>query len=151
MRPAPLVAIAAALLTALPAAAQTVSDACDWRASPVNIAEPWEAHSRSFANGAIRIALLDTEEPACCAFHLLVLSPPGSDEGPGWRQCHIVTDTAEGQGFMTIDFPAITASYDPARGLRLDVPFRRYSDDGRGQPGSLAVRINQATGSVVLE
>lgn len=151
MRPAPPVAFAAALLMALPAAAQTVSDACDWRASPVNIAEPWEAYSRSFANGAIRIALLDTEEPVCCAFHLLILSPSGSDEGPGYRQCHIVTGTAEGLGFMSIEFPAIAASYDPARGLRLDVPFRRYTDDGTGRPGSLAVRINQSTGSVVVE
>ena len=143
--------LAAALALALPATGQTVSDACDWRASPVNIAEPWEARSRSFANGAIRIALLDTEEPACCAFHLLILSPSGHEEGPGWRQCHIVTDTAQGLGFMSIDFSAIAASYDPARGLRLDVPFRRYSDDGIGHPGSLAVWINQASGAVVLE
>ena len=143
--------LVAVLALALPATGQTVSDACDWRASPVNIAEPWEANSRTFADGAIRIALLDTEEPACCAFHLLILSPSGSDEGPGWRQCHIVTDTAEGLGFMSIDFSAIAASYDPARGLRLDVPFLRYTDDGIGHPGSLSVRINQSTGSVVLE
>ena len=142
---------AAALLIVAPATAQVVTE-CGWVGSPANIVEPWQAHSRTYANGAIRIALLDTEEPVCCAAHLLVLSPSGDDEGPAYRQCHVISDRDGGLGFNLIDFEAISASYDPALGLRLEVPFWRYTDGrDRGLPGALALRINQATGAVTLE
>jgi hypothetical protein len=148
MRPSVL---AAALILAAPAAAQTLND-CDWVASPANLIEPWEANTRTFANGAIRIAALDTEEPACCYAHLLILSPSGEVEGPGYRACHVLSDGAPGMGFSGIDLAGIAASYDPARGLRLDVPVFRYTDGtGPGRPGRVAVRINQATGAVTLE
>ena len=150
--PMRLTAIAAAafVLPAL-ATAQVVTE-CGWVGSPANIVEPWQAHSRTYANGAIRIALLDTEEPVCCAAHLLVLSPSGDDEGPAYRQCHVISDRDGGLGFNLIDFEAISASYDPALGLRLEVPFWRYTDGrDRGLPGALALRINQATGAVTLE
>jgi len=143
----------AAALMAGGAAAQSLSDGCGWTASPVNIVEPWSDYSRTFANGAIRIALLDTAgEPVCCPIHLLILSPSAEEEGPESRQCHVVSDTADGLGFNEIDFAGIAASYDPALGLRLDVPVWRYTDGlDRGRPGRLAVRINQATGAVTLE
>jgi len=143
----------AVLLATGAAGAQAVSDDCDWIASPANIVEPWVDHSRSFANGAIRIALLDTSgEPVCCSMHLLILSPSVGEEGPAYRQCHILSDRAQGVGFHDIDFAGIAASYDPALGLRLEVPVWRYTDGrDRGRPGQVAVRINQATGSVVVE
>ena len=145
--------LATALLVLTPAAAPgQVLEECGWVGNPANIVEPWAENSRTFANGAIRIALLDTEEPVCCGFHLLILSPPGQVEGPGYRRCHVVSDRAGGLGFNHIDFAAITASYDPALGLRVDVPFWRYTDGlDRGRPGRLAVRINQANGAVDIE
>ena len=157
MRLPPAASFAAALLALTPAVAPApapaqVIEECGWVGSPANIVEPWQAHSRTYANGAIRIALLDTEEPVCCAAHLLVLSPSGQDEGPGYRQCHVVSDRDGGLGFNLIDFDAIASSYDPALGLRLDVPFWRYTDGrDRGRPGALALRINQASGAVTLE
>jgi len=143
--------LAAALLLAQPAGAQAIHG-CDWVASPANLVEPWEANTRTFANGAIRLALLDTEEPVCCFAHLLILSPSGEVEGPGYRACHVLSDGPPGMGFSALDLGAVTASYDPARGLRLDIPVWRYNDGmGRGRPGRVAVRINQATGAVTLE
>ena len=56
-------ALAAGLALSAPAAAQSLSD-CDWRASAWLLAEPWEANSRTFANGDVRIALIDAIEQA---------------------------------------------------------------------------------------
>src|SRR5690606_20380504 len=71
--------LATALALLAPAAmAQVITD-CDWIGNPANIAEPWEINTRTFANGNIRVARLDTGgEPVCCASHLLILSPSGN-------------------------------------------------------------------------
>lgn len=144
----------AAACICLPCLAKAqIIQACDWIGTPANILEPWEANTRTFANGNIRIALLDTGgEPACCSVHLLILSPSGEDEGPAFRQCNVMSDASDGIGFSDIDLPGIAASYDPVRGLRLDVPVFRYVDGTtRGRPGAVGVRINQATGAVTVE
>jgi hypothetical protein len=137
---------------AAPAGAQAILE-CGWVGNPAYIVEPWEANTRTFANGAIRLALIDTDgEPVCCPIHLLILAPVGEVEGPAWRACHLLSDSAPGIGFNEIDLQGVAASYDPALGLRLDVPVWRYTDGlDRGRPGRVAVRINQATGSVTLE
>ena len=46
-----------ALTLPLPVLAQEVGE-CDWRAASAAIAEPWETNTRTFANGAIRLAVL---------------------------------------------------------------------------------------------
>lgn len=154
MRLHSLLALSAAALP-FSAPAQVISE-CGWVASPANIAEPWSEFSRTYANGAIRIALLDTEEPTCCSFFLLILSPSGVVEGPGYRACNVLS-LGETLGFNGIDFAAITASYDPARGLVLSVPASLWHEgmppDGSPDPLTVTarVRINQATGAVTLE
>jgi len=144
--------LTALLLMAAPAGAQAIR-ACDWVGNPAYIVEPWESNTRTFANGAIRLALIDTDgEPVCCPIHLLILAPVGEVEGPAWRACHLLSDGAPGIGFNDIDLPGIAASYDPELGLRLEVPVWRYTDGlDRGRPARVAVRINQATGTVTLE
>lgn len=148
--------LAAALLPGL-AQAQIVQDCrdADWTANPANIAEPWAEQSRSYANGAIRIALIDTGgEPVCCAAHLLVLSPAGGQDGPAYRACRLVSGAA-GQGFFDLDIPGTTASYDPARGLLLSVPVAHWTEAVEmGRPPiweRMEVRVNQATGTVEVE
>lgn len=147
--------LAALLALSTPAAAQIVTE-CEWIGAAQNILEPWEVHSRTYANGAIRVAVADTGgEPACCSSHLMVLSPSGDGrEDPVWRQCRIVS-ASEGLGFYAIDIPGIIASYDPARGLLLSVPVAHWHDgvnDGRPPiPERMEVRINQANGSVTVE
>jgi hypothetical protein len=134
------------LLAALPwpLAAQTVSD-CDWRASARAIAEPWEEATARFANGAIRLAVLDVIEPAAGAFHLLVLSPPYDELGS--RQCRVVS-LENMLGFAGLSLQGAKASYDPARGLSVRMNATRWAAGDRFFDTSLTVTINQATGSV---
>ncbi|RMD92352.1 MAG: hypothetical protein D6811_07090, partial [Alphaproteobacteria bacterium] len=94
----------------------------------------------------IRIALLDTVEPAAASAHLLVLSPP---YGPtGERQCRVVSlDGA--LGFAGLDFASLSAAYDPARGLTVSLPGTVYlPEEGFSNSIVLSVTINQATGAV---
>ena len=146
---------ATVLASAFPAGAQVVGE-CDWIANPGNIMEPWDAHSRTYANGAIRVAWLDTGgEPVCCSSHLLVLHPSGSgDDAPVYRACHVVS-AQPGMGFYDLDIAGIAASYDPARGLLLSVPVGHWHaamDSGAGPIRErLEIRINQANGTVTVE
>jgi len=144
---------AAALIATLPligttpaAAAQT--NECDWVSSAFNLAEPWAENTRTFANGAIRIALLDTAEPAAASFHLLLLVPHEE-----WgRSCHVLSSGPSGQGFAGIDFAAIGADYVPGEGLILSVPTLVY-DHARGMvdadaPVYVHLIINTTTGAI---
>jgi hypothetical protein len=127
-------------LAASPALAAEITP-CDWRASSAALVEPWEDNSRSFANGAIRVALLDTVEPAAAAFHLLVLTPPYTALGE--RQCHVISAEKD-TGYTTLDFASLSGEYDPATGLTLRLPGERY----RGEEAVsviLTVRIDQST------
>lgn len=153
MRLLSALAVAAAALP-FSVQAQEISE-CGWVANPANILEPWSEFSRSFANGAIRIAVLDTAgEPVCCATHLLIIAPSAPDNGPVYRQCFVASARGS-MGFYDIDFKGITASYDPARGLLLSVPVSYYHDGvGTGAPGipdQIEIRIDQLTGTVVTE
>ncbi|PIE06794.1 MAG: hypothetical protein CSA74_10800 [Rhodobacterales bacterium] len=139
----------ACALLALPAAAaaQDVSP-CDGRISPGVIAEPWEANTRTFANGAVRVALLNTEEPVMGPFQLLVLTPPAF-EGP-WRQCRVVSFDG-GIGFYDLDFESLDARYDPSTGLVLHMVVQiAFGEQNFGVRG-LEVTINQALGTLVAE
>ena len=118
-------AVLLAGLAALPAVAGDVHE-CDFAAHAANIAEPWETNTRTFANGAVRIAVLDTTEPAAAAFHLLILSPPYAELG--LRQCRVVSfDEAYGYGSLTL--AGMAAGYDPAIGLTLELPITVYNPE----------------------
>lgn len=137
-----------------PAVAQEAISDCDWPASLRNIVEPWESHTRTFANGKIRIAHVDTGgEPVCCSSYLAVLAPTGSEVELESRQCKLLTDGPELSGFNWIHFDSITASYDPGLGLLLSVPLERYDFGGSGAttPAIIGIRINQATGEIYTE
>ncbi len=125
--------------------AQSVGE-CDWRASAANLVEPWDEASKSFANGAVRIALLDVIEPAAAAYHLLLLSPPyGVMED---RQCRVIS--REGSfGFMGVEFDQIAAGYDPEKGLTLSLPAALYNPDtAEGDWGLLHITVNQSSGEI---
>jgi hypothetical protein len=111
--------------------------------------------TRSFSEGKIRIAHVDTDgEPVCCSSHLLVFIP-GPEIG---SQCFAVSQVAakadgSPRGFSNVEFSRIKAAYDPKRGLLLSVPYTLYNPEGgQGKPGSVNVRVNLAgTGSVRVE
>ncbi|MBD3802109.1 MAG: hypothetical protein IE919_02595 [Thioclava sp.] len=128
-------------------AAQEVTP-CDFRASAENIVEPWEENSRTFANGAVRVALLDTIEPGAAAFHILLLSPPFDDVGG--RQCRMISP-ARGFGFYSVDFQALEAAYDPATGLSFALPVQAVDETGNPKPHRLHFTLNQASGAISAE
>ena len=133
-------------LGAQAAGAVTVS-ACSGIAGVQNIAEPWEANTRTFANGDIRLVVLDTIEPAAAAFHLLILHPPRAELGI--PMCSVVS-SGEGQGFGGMDIGPATASYDPARGLTVSLPVSLYDPEAADFYADkvLSVTINQSTGQL---
>lgn len=144
---------AVSFLSGAAMAQEAISD-CDWPASLRNIVEPWDSHTRTFANGKIRIAHVDTGgEPVCCSSYLAILAPTGSDVELESRQCKLLTDGPQLSGFNWIHFSNITASYDPGLGLLLSVPLERYDIGGTGGtiPATVGIRINQATGQIYTE
>lgn len=125
--------------------AQEVSD-CDWQARADALVEPWDEFSRTFANGDVRLALLDTVEPAAGAFHLLILSPPFDEIGA--RQCRTL-GLGGGLGFSGVSFDALEASYDPAVGLIFDLPVAWFDPETADFLSGIAVfTLNQATGQI---
>ena len=139
-------ALAAALaLLAGPAAAQVVAP-CDWQASAAAIAEPWEENTATFSGGRVRIAALDTVEPAGGFAWLLVLSPPFDEIGA--RQCRVVGLT-DGMGFAGLFLDTLVSAYDPATGLSLTLDVRLLDPASNTfARAPLALVLNQATGEI---
>jgi hypothetical protein len=136
-------------LASFPAIAGDVRDCRDDTDRARNIAEPWAENTRTFANGAVRIAVLDTLEPAAAAFHLLVLSPPYDEIGD--RQCRLVS-CAHGMGYASLTLEGMDAGYDPTRGLTLEMPITQFNPNTGGfDAGSLLVTLDQATGEITAE
>jgi hypothetical protein len=108
------------------ALAQEVGTCDDFRTQASNLAEPWQDNTRLFANGAIRIALMDTLEPAAGAFHLMILSLPADELG--LPQCRVVSATGTmGFAFLTLD--DLIPGYDPANGLSFDLAGQAFQPD----------------------
>ena len=136
-------AVACAVTTS--ATAQSVS-LCDWQASAQALVEPWDGNTRVFANGDVRLAAIDTVEPATSAAFLLVLSPPRSELGE--RQCRVV-GFSDQLGFAAVYFDRLTADYDPATGLQFTVPVQIVTADGSfSNGGLLGLTLNQSTGAM---
>ena len=137
----------AALCLPLSAAAQSLRDCDTPEANARNLALPVETAVRSFANGAITLIALDTDEPACCSGHLMVLHPSGD----GYLACTLIS--REGVSGFAATFVGETAGrYDPARGLTLDVPVLIHlPEEGFTNSGLVHITVNQAVGSVAAD
>lgn len=143
-----ILAVLTAFLPA-PAFAQSVEDCGDWFARVDQLVEPWEENTASYAEGAIRIALLDSVEPPAAALRLLVLAPPLNEIGE--RACRLVA-LSGGSGFYGLDFRGRRADYDPRTGLVLTFPAEVFDPaTGAGAPRRLTVTINQQRGDVTAE
>jgi hypothetical protein len=136
-----VLAALALTLAAAPATAQNVGD-CDGLGSAANIVEPWESYSRSFANGDVRLALLDAIEPGAVPFHLLLLAP--SHEEMGGRICKVIS-LEPGIGFHNIFWDEVEARYDPAVGLIFHAPVEIWIDTGNTVMRGLQVTLNSST------
>lgn len=149
-QPRLLLAAATMALSAFSANAASVKDCGDdFKTNVQSLAEPWEKNTKTFLNGSVRIALIDTGgEPACCSMHLLVLAEaPEDPSGPPSRICKIVSNTAE-MGFMNIDFTKIRSGFSPARGLDLVMPYELYIDGLKSRSGIARINVNLRKGVV---
>lgn len=137
-----------ALFLAPMAATAQVAAPCDWQASAQALVEPWENNSATFANGAVRVAVLDTVEPAAAAYYFLILSPPVNEIGD--RTCTVV-GFGKGLGYAYMDFSSLVSDYDPARGLIFTIPARIYlPEESFTNSALLEITVNQATGAVTV-
>lgn len=118
---------------------------CSGIARADSIPEPWAENTRTFANGEVRLAVIDTVEPAVGAYWLLVMHPPRDELG--LRHCTLV---GHGNlGFAGMDFAALNAGYDPALGLTFTLPVQAFNPETGGiDPHMLSVTVNQSTGRV---
>jgi hypothetical protein len=111
--------------------------------------------TKSYSEGKIRIAHVNTDgEPVCCSSHLLVFIPNREIGSQCFALSQKAAEGSKGQlGFNSIEFNRIVSSYDPHRGLLLNVPYTLYSpDDGRGKAGSVKLRVDlRDKGSVKVE
>ncbi|MGB3555736.1 MAG: hypothetical protein WBA25_13975 [Jannaschia sp.] len=123
------------------ATAQQVRDCDTWEVSARNV--DWSDPTRTFANGAIRLVALDTEEPAAASFHVMVTFPHPDDP---FLDCRLISNT-DGSGFSGISLSRATADYDPARGLTVRVPAREAAAV-HDTPLSLDITVDQAAGAV---
>jgi hypothetical protein len=144
------VASACILLAAPPAHAAQI-EGCDDVGRAAFIVEPWEQNSKTFYKGQIRVAYIDTGgEPVCCSGYLLLLVPDRESETAD-RACYVIGKKT-GVGFASISFSAVRASYDPREGLLIVFPFTTMKEDGQtAERGTARVRINVATGKVIVE
>ncbi len=148
-----ITAILATLLGSSIALAAPEIVECGVPASVLYTVEPLKKSTRSFANGKIRVFHTDTfGEPVCCSSYLVIVAPDPDDE-LGGAQCKMLVGK-EGAGFLNVFVPRIKASYNANKGLLLKVPVQYYDFEGgtgAGPKGTIGVRINQATGSIVVE
>lgn len=142
-----------ALATSVSPTMPAVGD-CGDIVSARNLPEPWEQATASYANGDVRLAIIDTREPAAAAVHVMVLSPPRNEIGD--RQCKLVSlmrsDGGAPFGFFNADLTERSASIDPQNGLVVTVPIQLFvPETGDGDPAALTVTINQSSGQITAE
>lgn len=141
----------ASLLTTPPFAAPAVVHSCEASLDSIgNLVEP----VRSFANGAIRVAHISTSEPAAASEHLIIFVTAKDDEGgaEGAAECFAVSAPRGSgyEGFYSLDFAKMQASYDEQSGLLLRIAA---SENGSEKPvGYITVRISRKNdNSVTIE
>jgi hypothetical protein len=111
--------------------------------SPMNIPEPWDYYTRSFAEGAVRVVAIDLVEPHAVALKLMIMYPPYDELGQR-MSCNIVGVGYAGWG--NIAFDEMTSTYDPASGLTLTVPVSTMEFGG-----TLSMTINQDSGTMTAD
>lgn len=143
-------ALVASLLSAFPAGAAEVSvTPCAEGPRADQIAEPWEDNIATYAEGKVRVAAIDTIEPAAVPFHVMILTPPLDEVGG--RLCRMVSQSP-GAGFFGLDFTRREAKYVQGRGLVITVPVTEYdtvTEDGVA--ALLTIDVDQSTGKVTAK
>ena len=147
-------AISLLALSASPLAAQQVHNCFD-AATPTYplaaeaIAEPWEENTRRFANGQLRISIMDTYEPALGAFGLLIFFEPLS-ESPEPRACVLVSNGSI--GFVDMTLVGLEAEEIPDIGMVFSLPTVFYNPaTDETESGTLEVMVDRVNMDVKAE
>ena len=142
-----LPALAVAVLPGISVAQEVVP--CDARASVGNVMRPWQDNTRAFANGAVELVRLDAGAPEAGALYLAVISPPLDADGRA--QCRLI-GWRDGRGFAQLDFAALQAGYDPAKGLTFALPgLFVLPEEGFSNSFLLSFTLNQASGEIFAD
>jgi len=129
-----------------PATAQSISPCDDWRSSVLGIAEPWEANTKTFTEGTVRMTIMDVGEPVIGSYRLLILTPP-TDENPDGRQCQVLSLDLD-LGFAGLSFDGVTDSTDPT-GLTVILPAKSWdAETDTYTNAKLSVTVNATDGSI---
>ena len=138
-----------ALACAAPSRAAILEDCNDY-ASAGLIVEPWEQNTRTFYNGQVRVAVVDTGgEPVCCSSYLVVIYPNVDDE-LGGRSCTMLSQ-GERSGWAGVDVKAIRTSYNATTGLSLAVPVSVLRDDDTGvRKVTINLRLDLRTSKLTI-
>jgi hypothetical protein len=95
----------------------------------------------SFAQGAVRVAYVSTEEPAAAPDHLLVFVYGEFMS----LNCYAISANDGQGGFGSIDMSKLASSYDAKKGLLISVPATNWTgEDGVYDTEIVKVRINRA-------
>ena len=130
------------------APAQSLSDCDDWRSSVLGIAEPWEANSKTFTEGTVRMTIMDVGEPVVGSYRLLILTPP-TDDDPDGRQCKVLSLDHD-LGFAGLSFDGVTDSTDPT-GLTVLIPAKRWiAETDTYVDAKLSVTLNATDGAIAV-
>ena len=132
----------------LPTSAQTLPE-CGGIAGSTATEGATEVKSKSYANGKINLTLLDAGGPSHGPLYVRV-EWPRVDAAAG-ETCRVL-GFEDGVGFAMIEFDAIAAAYDPAKGLTLSVPTLFVLPEASFSNTMLVhMTINQATGEISTE
>ncbi len=140
-----------ALVLSGPVAAQQVQP-CEsngtfpYETTALAIAEPWEDNTRIFAEGQVRITIMDTYEPALGALYLMVIFEP-MGQAADFRTCVLVSNGFAGFPNMTLE--GLNVREIEGQGMRFHVPTTFYNPtDDEVEYGYLEVMVDRLALSV---
>ncbi len=139
--------LTAALLCASAPAAAFITAPCGPEFTPLTITEPWEDHSQTFANGAIRIFEMFIDPNVASGAALGILHPLPANDGGAYRACTAIYNSGDFRYFAQVHVSEADAIYDASVGLIITVPVS-FADTGTRV--MLRFAVNQATGTVTL-
>jgi hypothetical protein len=109
------------------------------------LVQPVASNQIALYEGKVILYNVDTIEPACCSAGLAVVLPD-KDDPLGGSQCFAVI------GLGAVDVTTARRSYDPARGLLVELATSTIGENGERILGeTLHLRINLADTTVRLE
>jgi hypothetical protein len=94
---------------------------------------------RSFYNDRVQIYNINTIEPAAAPAGIVIVLPSSPEDDPiGGSKCLAI------RGFSAINIKTARAAYDPAKGLSLSIPTRKFDPEtDKFKPGPrLNISIN---------